>query len=123
MLVIALLLSPPFKFHLKHVCSSARGCLCRRLYCNDFVIRGFKTVVARRQVAVAAPLVSIGGGLVPQRAGLPVVPLSVVVGTDVPVVLVPYAGFTQVLGVVASGVMERVFNARHAAVAEEVADS
>lgn len=59
----------------------------------------------------------------PQRAGLPVVPLSVVVGADVSVVLVPYAGFTQVLGVVASGVVERVFNARHTAVAKEVADS
>lgn len=60
--------------------------------------------------------------MLPQRSGLPVVPLSVVVGTDVPVILVPYAGFAQVLGVVASGVVERVFNARHAAVAEEVAD-
>lgn len=50
-------------------------------------------------------------------------PLPVVVGTDVPVVLVPDAGFTQVLGVVASGVMEGVFNAGHTAVAEEVADS
>lgn len=61
--------------------------------------------------------------MVPQRSGLPVVPLPVVVGTDVPVVLVPDAGFTQVLGVVASGVMEGVFNAGHTAVAEEVADS
>ena len=68
-------------------------------------------------------LVSISGrlaALLPQRSGLPVVPLSVVVGTDVSVVLVPYAGFAQVLGVAASGVMKRVFNSWHAAVAKEV---
>lgn len=79
-------------------------------------------MVAQRQGS-REPLVSISGrlaALLPQRSGLPVVPLSVVVGTDVSVVLVSYAGFAQVLGVVASGVMEWVFNSWYAAVAKEV---
>lgn len=49
-------------------------------------------------------------------------PLSVVVGTDVSVILVSNAGFTQVLRVVASGVMLGVLNARHTAVTKEVAN-
>lgn len=60
--------------------------------------------------------------LIPQRPRLPVVPLSVVAGTDVPVVLVAYAGLAQVLGVVASGVVLGVLNARHTAVTKEVAN-
>lgn len=47
-------------------------------------------------------------------------PLSVVVGTDVSVVLVPYAGLAEVLRVVASGVVLGVLHARHTAVTEEV---
>lgn len=49
--------------------------------------------------------------LIPERPCLSVVPLSVVAGTDVPVVLVSYAGLAQVLGVVASGVVHGVLNA------------
>lgn len=67
-------------------------------------------------ISVLFPMLS------PQRPRLAVVPLSVVVGADVPVVLVSYAGLAQVLGVVASGVVLGVLNARHTAVAEEVAD-
>lgn len=59
--------------------------------------------------------------LLPQRPCLSIVPLPVVVGTDVSVVLVSYAGFAQVLGVVASGVVLGVLNARHTAVTKEVA--
>lgn len=58
--------------------------------------------------------------MLPQRPGLPVVPLSVVVDTDVSIILVPYAGFAQVLGVVASGIVESLLHSRHTAVAEEV---
>lgn len=50
-------------------------------------------------------------------------PLSVVVGTDVSVVLVADTGLAQVPGVVPSGVVLRVLNARHTAVTKEVADS
>lgn len=58
----------------------------------------------------------------PERSRLSVVPLPVAVGADVAVVLVADAGLAQVLGVVASGVVLRVLHARHAAVAEEVAN-
>lgn len=58
----------------------------------------------------------------PQRSRLSVVPLPVVVGTDVSVVLVADTGLAQVPGVVPSGVVLRVLNARHTAVAKEVAD-
>lgn len=61
--------------------------------------------------------------LLPQRPRLSVVPLPVVVDTDVSVVLISYAGFAQVLRVVASGVMLGVFNTWHTAVAKEVANS
>lgn len=61
-------------------------------------------------------------GDVPQGSCFPVVPLSVVVGTDVSVVLVSYTGLAQVLGVVASRVVLDVLHARHAAVTKEVAD-
>lgn len=60
--------------------------------------------------------------LLPQRPCFSIVPLSVVVGTNVPVVLVSDAGFAQVPGVVASGVVLGVLNARHAAVTKEVAN-
>ncbi len=60
--------------------------------------------------------------LLPQRSGLSIVPLSVVAGTDMSVVLVSYAGLTQVLGVVASGVVLWVLNTRHTAVTKEVAN-
>lgn len=49
-------------------------------------------------------------------------PLSVVVGTDVSVVLVSYAGLAQVLGVVASGVVLGVLDSWHAAITKEVSD-
>lgn len=58
----------------------------------------------------------------PQRSRLAVVPLPVAVGADVAVVLVADAGLAKVLGVVASGVVLRVLHARHATVAEEVAN-
>lgn len=60
--------------------------------------------------------------LLPQSPGLPIVSLFVVAGTDVPVVLISYAGLTQVLGVVASGVMLGILHTWHTAVAKEVSD-
>lgn len=47
-------------------------------------------------------------------------PLSEVVGADVPVVLISYTSLAEVLWIVASGIMLGILNARHAAVAEEV---
>ena len=58
----------------------------------------------------------------PQRPGLSVVPLSVVVGADVSVVLVSDTGLAQVLGVVAPGIVLGVLNTWHTAVTKELAD-
>ena len=60
--------------------------------------------------------------VVPQGPRLSVVSLSVVAGTDVSVVLISYTGLAQVLGVVSSGVVSGVFDARYTAVAKEVSD-
>ena len=57
---------------------------------------------------------------VPQRPCLSVVSLSVIVDTDVSVVLVSDAGLTQVLGVVAPGVMLCLLDPWHAAIAKEL---
>lgn len=46
--------------------------------------------------------------------------LPVIVGTDVSVVLVSYTCLTEVLRVVASGIMQRILNAGHTAVTKEV---
>lgn len=60
--------------------------------------------------------------LLPQRSCLSIVPLSVVIGADVSVVLVSYAGLAKVLGVGSFGVVLGVLHARHTAITKEVAN-
>lgn len=57
---------------------------------------------------------------VPESSCLAVVPLPRIVGTDVPVVLITYAGLTKVSGIVSFGVMFHVFCPWNTAIAEEI---